>query len=137
MTLRLICVRESRALSQKSDREKCLWAGKERWGLLEWPCSSMAIEVKWCWMQPADHGKVLVIANEQSQRQSLSRSLQGRGYEMVEAGTDTAIERVVDQVPDLVILDLAPKLPIEQDLALCPRIKAAAGDEVPVIVISG
>jgi len=97
----------------------------------------MPIGVKWRWMEPTDYEKVLVIANEQSQRQSLSRSLQGKSYEIIETGTDNAIELVVAQTPDLVILDLAPKLPIEQDLALCPKIKAAAGAEVPVIVISG
>ncbi len=76
---------------------------------------------------------VLVVDDETPIRRFLRLSLAAEGYRVLEAGTAAeALERVADQRPDVVILDLG--LPDRDGLALTREIREWSG--VPIVVLS-
>jgi two-component system nitrogen regulation response regulator NtrX len=78
---------------------------------------------------------VLVVDDQESIRKSLRGILGDEGYKVVVAGDhDEAMERVRDDAPDLVLLDIW--MPGPDGLEVLKKIKAELPD-MPVIIISG
>ncbi len=77
--------------------------------------------------------KILIIEDELEIRRFLRASLPNHGYELIEAGTaETGLNLVVDEHPDLVLLDLG--LPDTDGLTVIRRLRGWS--KVPVIVLS-
>jgi DNA-binding response OmpR family regulator len=82
-----------------------------------------------------DGTRVLVVDDEHSVRDVLSRFLVERGY-VVDAAEDgeQALEMILSEVPDIVLLDL--KMPRLDGIELLKRLRLE-GVDVAVITISG
>jgi two-component system KDP operon response regulator KdpE len=77
--------------------------------------------------------KVLVIDDEPPIRKLLRLGLGTQGYEILEASNGRTALELIEQKPDLVILDLG--LPDMQGLDLLTSIRARL-DSVPIVVLS-
>jgi two-component system KDP operon response regulator KdpE len=76
---------------------------------------------------------VLIVDDETPIRRFLRLSLVGEGYRAIEAGTaGEALEKLVGQRPDVVILDLG--LPDRDGLALLREVREWSG--IPIVVLS-
>lgn len=80
---------------------------------------------------------VLVIEDDQTQRQLLIRILEGTGYEAIGvADGETGLRAVVEHQPDLVLLDL--NLPRLDGFEVCRHLRAdPLTATLPVIIITG
>jgi two-component system, OmpR family, response regulator MprA len=77
---------------------------------------------------------VLVVDDEPSVRQSLSRALRLEGYEVVTVDDGAAALVAVEQRrPDVVVLDVG--LPVLDGLTACRRLRAR-GDQTPVLMLT-
>jgi two-component system response regulator MprA len=77
---------------------------------------------------------VLVVDDEPSVRQSLSRALRLEGYEVVTADDGAAaLAAVEERRPDVVVLDVG--LPVLDGLTACRRLRAR-GDRTPVLMLT-
>jgi signal transduction histidine kinase/DNA-binding response OmpR family regulator len=85
---------------------------------------------------PERRGSVLVVDDEASVRRLVLGSLQGNGYEVREAAGGTeALERISDEKPDTVILDLM--MPDVDGFAVLEQLQADAETRlIPVIVLT-
>lgn len=82
-----------------------------------------------------DTKRILVVDDQESMRSMLTDLLDMMGHQtLTAAGGTEALERLRDQVIDLVITDL--NMPEMDGMELTKRIKSATPD-VPVIVITG
>jgi len=77
--------------------------------------------------------KVLIVDDEPPIRKLLRMGLTTQGYTALEAATGAAALRLMDDKPDLVILDLG--LPDMDGLEVLRAIRAR-GDSVPVVILS-
>lgn len=78
--------------------------------------------------------KILVVDDEQAVRDSLQRSLQFNGYEVVLAEDgQQALARVQDHRPDLMILDV--RMPNLDGFEVC-RVLRERGDHTPILMLS-
>jgi two-component system phosphate regulon response regulator PhoB len=79
---------------------------------------------------------VLVVEDEDSQREILVYNLRAEGYRVVQCrGGDTVMEAAREDEPDLILLDWM--LPGVSGIELCRRLKAASETRaIPVIMIS-
>lgn len=78
--------------------------------------------------------KILVVDDEQAVRDSLQRSLQFNGYEVVLAEDgQQALAKVQDQRPDLMILDV--RMPKLDGFEVC-RVLRERGDHTPILMLS-
>ena len=79
--------------------------------------------------------KILIIEDDPSIREGLVDTLRVKGYTVDAAGTGAlGIQRFRASVPDLVILDLM--LPDMEGFDVCRQLKASAGPDVPVIILT-
>jgi two-component system response regulator MprA len=77
---------------------------------------------------------VLVVDDEPSVRQSLSRALRLEGYDVVTADDGVAALAAVEQRrPDVVVLDVG--LPVMDGLTACRRLRER-GDRTPVLMLT-
>jgi two-component system response regulator MprA len=77
---------------------------------------------------------VLVVDDEPSVRQSLSRALRLEGYEVVTVDDGAAaLVAVEERRPDVVVLDVG--LPVLDGLTACRRLRAR-GDRTPVLMLT-
>jgi len=83
-----------------------------------------------------DMGRVLVVEDDEPTRKLLCRALQDAGWGVDEAANGKeGLDRVADQVPDLVLLDLM--MPIVDGFEFMRRLRESdAGGAVPVIVLT-
>jgi PleD family two-component response regulator len=83
-----------------------------------------------------DPPKILIVDDEPFNVDFLEQELDERGYQTVSASNgQAALERVADENPDLVLLDIM--MPIMDGFVVLARLKAdAATRDLPVIVIS-
>ena len=78
---------------------------------------------------------VLVIDDEPPLREIMADALTAEGYRVTTAGNGAeALERLADDRPDLIVLDL--RLPVLDGWTFIDRFRALAGAEVPIISIS-
>ena len=78
--------------------------------------------------------KLLIVDDDRALRDALRRALTLAGYEVVEASAGLeAIERVSEQAPDALILDIG--LPDVSGLEVCRRLRAH-GKRVPVLMLT-
>ena len=79
---------------------------------------------------------VLVVEDQEDNRQILRDLLGSAGYEMVEAGDGAAaLERVKERRPDLILMDI--QLPVMDGYEATRRLKAdPALKAIPIIVIT-
>lgn len=81
-----------------------------------------------------DLQRVLVVEDDKPLRMTLAATLKAEGYFPVEAGSVTsARQRVAEQAPDLIILDLG--LPDGDGMSLLSELRGA-GDLSPIIVLT-
>lgn len=79
--------------------------------------------------------KILVVEDNKLFRFSLSETLKGEGYSVIEAGDgNAAIEIFKEEEPDLIILDL--KIPRISGMEVLRKVKEITND-VPIIIITG
>jgi CheY-like chemotaxis protein len=85
---------------------------------------------------PEQRGSVLVVDDEESVRRLVHESLHGNGYEIREAADgEEALERISEQKPDAVILDLI--MPGVDGFAVLEQLQADAETRLlPVIVLT-
>jgi two-component system KDP operon response regulator KdpE len=77
--------------------------------------------------------RILLVDDEVAIQRAVAPLLRSRGYDVVVAGTGTdALRMVVDQAPDLVVLDLG--LPDLEGTEVCRRIREHS--KVPIVVLS-
>jgi two-component system, OmpR family, KDP operon response regulator KdpE len=81
----------------------------------------------------AAHARVLVIDDERAIRKLLRMGLATQGYDILEAGDGKTALDLLEQKPDMVILDLG--LPDVQGLDLLKTIRAH-NESVPIVVLS-
>lgn len=84
----------------------------------------------------ADVANILLVEDNELNRDMLSRRLQGQGYMVTIAvnGKD-ALEKVFEQRPDLILMDLS--LPVMDGWEATRRLKAdATTRDIPVIVLT-
>ena len=83
------------------------------------------------------HEKILVVDDEEDIRELLSIQLSREGYAVVCAATgDDALSKVVEDPPDLIILDLM--LPGLDGLDVCRELKADSRTaRIPIIMLTG
>ena len=78
--------------------------------------------------------RVLVVDDDRAVRDALRRALALAGYEVRAAeGGAEAIEAVVQEVPDAVVLDIG--MPDIDGLEVCRRLRSA-GDRVPILMLT-
>ena len=78
--------------------------------------------------------RVLVVDDEPAVRQALERALAAEGHDVAVAGDGrAALERLVDQPVDAVVLDVA--MPGLDGLEVCRRLRGA-GDRTPVLMLT-
>jgi signal transduction histidine kinase len=78
---------------------------------------------------------ILVVDDNDALRYSLSRTLQGGGYKVIEAGNGAEALRLAEQCPDLITLDV--RLPDLDGFEVCRRLKAnPTTAHIPVLHIS-
>ncbi|MFC0316477.1 response regulator transcription factor [Gordonia phosphorivorans] len=78
--------------------------------------------------------RILVVDDDRAVRESLRRSLTFNGYTVETAGDGIeALEKVVADRPDLVVLDVM--MPRLDGLEVCRRLRAA-GDDLPILVLT-
>ena len=76
-----------------------------------------------------------MVDDEETMRLVLRETLEEEGHEVVEAGTAReALERAVEEEPDLVVLDI--RLPDESGLDVLDRLRGS-DPELPVVMITG
>lgn len=79
-------------------------------------------------------GKVLIAEDDRAVRDAVERALSFEGYEVITARDGAeALQRVLNDVPDLVVLDVM--MPIVDGLETCRRLRAA-GNQVPVLMLT-
>ncbi|GAA3846857.1 response regulator transcription factor [Saccharothrix violaceirubra] len=78
--------------------------------------------------------RILVVDDDRAVRESLRRSLQFNGYQVDLAGDGLqALESVVDQRPDAMVLDVM--MPRLDGLEVCRRLRST-GDDLPILVLT-
>ena len=78
---------------------------------------------------------VLVVDDEPPLREIMADALTAEGYRVTTAGNGAeALERLADDRPDLIVLDL--RLPVLDGWTFIDRFRALAGAEVPIISVS-
>src|SRR6188472_3276247 len=78
--------------------------------------------------------RVLVVDDEPAVRQALERALAAEGHEVTVAEDGhAALDRLVDQPVDAVVLDVA--MPGLDGLEVCRRLRSA-GDRTPVLMLT-
>jgi two-component system response regulator MprA len=78
--------------------------------------------------------KLLVVDDEPAVRDALDRALRAEGYTVTTAGDGrTALERVFEDRPDLVVLDVL--MPVMDGLETSRALRAA-GDRTPILVLT-
>jgi putative two-component system response regulator len=88
-------------------------------------------------MRYSNAGRILIVDDEPSNIQLLSRLMRGRGYEVLAAADgQQALESVARHRPDLVLLDVnMPKL---DGFEVCRRLKADPATRlIPIVLITG
>ena len=82
----------------------------------------------------ATTGRVLVVEDDQSVRDAVARALRYEGYDVRTAvDGETALEHIVDDDPDVVVLDVL--MPGTDGLTVCRRLRAR-GDFRPVLMLT-
>lgn len=77
--------------------------------------------------------KVLIVDDDLALTDVLSFTMRRAGYEVIQANDgETALERMLTDAPDLVILDL--NLPCMDGLEVCRQIRTRSG--IPIIILS-
>jgi putative two-component system response regulator len=88
-------------------------------------------------ISPSSHGRVLVVDDEQRNRELLVRLLEVAGYD-VEAAADgeAALTAVADHSPDVILLDV--QMPGLDGFEVCRRVKADPATRLtPVVMVTG
>ena len=84
-------------------------------------------------VQPAQRGRILVVDDDATVSEILSRYLAREGYDVESVGDGrVALERARSQPPDLILLDLM--LPGMSGLEVCRRVRGFAA--VPIIMLT-
>ena len=87
-------------------------------------------------LKPPKKARVLVVDDEKSNVQLLSRFLNRGGYDVATACNGReALERVSESVPDLVLLDV--RMPVMDGLAVCQKLRSDfATRSLPIILLT-
>ncbi|NND03326.1 MAG: response regulator transcription factor [Acidimicrobiia bacterium] len=86
------------------------------------------------WEVAANNGKILIAEDDRAVRDAVQRALSFEGYDVIVARDGAeALQRVLNDLPDLVVLDVM--MPIVDGLETCRRLRAS-GNNVPVLMLT-
>jgi CheY-like chemotaxis protein len=80
--------------------------------------------------------RILVVEDSDDARRLLVDALSSHGYEVLEAGSgEEAIDRVLSERPDLVVLDMS--LPAKSGWEVAAEVSQGPAGDIPIIALSG